>query len=56
MNKLEDVTVGGANYMLGYLQMIIAAEGCISPQDWKKALDATLAFEKRMLKHGGAAK
>lgn len=49
MITLSDVTVGAANYMLGYLEPTIAAGQSITPEKWQKALAETLAFQKRMI-------
>lgn len=49
MSTLSDVTVGAANYMLGYLQMTIAGGDSITPDRWQQAIDETVAFQTRMI-------
>ncbi|XAS66554.1 hypothetical protein V3C33_13795 [Micrococcaceae bacterium Sec5.7] len=49
MSTLSDVTVGAANYMLGYLQMAIAGGESITPDKWQQAIEETVAFQHRMI-------
>lgn len=53
MSTLGDVTVGAANYMLGYLQMTIAGGESITPEKWQEAIDETVAFQHRLIKDAG---
>ncbi|BAS16543.1 hypothetical protein AHiyo8_48460 [Arthrobacter sp. Hiyo8] len=46
---LSDVTVGAANYMLGYLQMTISADQSITPAKWREALIETVEFQHRTI-------
>ncbi|WP_172411819.1 hypothetical protein [Arthrobacter globiformis] len=49
MNTTQDVTTAGANYMLGYLQMTIAAGESITPEKWQEAIEETVAFQRRII-------
>lgn len=49
MSTLKDVTVGAANYMLGYLQMTIDGGDGITPAKWQEAIEETVAFQTRMI-------
>lgn len=48
---ISDVETGAANYMLGALQMTIAGNGSISPEQWQVAINDTVAFQRRMAGH-----
>jgi hypothetical protein len=52
---ISDVAAGGANFMLGVLQMTIVTGESITAEKWQKALDETLAFQQRMIERQGGA-
>lgn len=45
---ISDIQTGAANYMLGFLQMTIAAGESITPEQWRQAIQETVAFQRRM--------
>jgi hypothetical protein len=49
VNTIQDVANGGANYMLGILQMTIAGGESITPEKWQEAIEETVAFQRRMI-------